>query len=331
MATVRGWIRVSSSCPRSGAWPGAGAGRWSRALEPGAGAGRWSRALEGTPKAVTISHEADGWCAIVSCAGVPTQPLPVTGRETGIDVGLKVFLVTAEGEAVENPRHYRRGEKKLAKAQRHVSRRTKGSHRRRKAVSWLAKAHQTVQRPRADHHHTTALKLLRQYDTISLEDVRVATLGRNHQLSKSISDAGWGQFRTILEAKAACAGRRVVAVPPAYTSQDCSGCGARVPKTLSVRTHVCPACGLVRDRDENATRTRRATSNGPGRPCGDSRDHLRGRTEHPSGFSPGECQFFVSGPIRNSRCCSTVVQCNDRVCQQERLYVCRAAGRRRDG
>ena len=215
---------------------------------------RWSRPLEGAPKTVTISREADGWYVILSCADVPAQPLPATGKETGIDVGLKVFFITAEGEAVENPRHYHRGEKKLAKAQRRVSRREKGSQRRRKAVGWRAKAHQAVQRQRRDFHHKTALALLRQGDTISLEDVRVANLVRNPQLSKSISDAGWGQFRTILEAKAACAGRRIVAVPAQYTSQDCSGCGARVPKSLSVRIHVCTTCGLVLDRDEHAAR-----------------------------------------------------------------------------
>ncbi len=135
-----------------------------------------------------------------------------------------------------------------------VSRRQKGSHRRRKAVGLLSKRHQTVKRRRADFHHKTALALLRQYDTIYLEDLRVANMVRNRQLAKSISDAGWAQFRSILEAKAACAGRRVVAVPPAYTSQDCSGCGERVPKSLSVRTHVCLSCGLVLDRDENAAR-----------------------------------------------------------------------------
>ncbi len=215
---------------------------------------RWSRPLEGTPKTVTISHEADGWYVIFSCADVPAQPLPHTGHETGIDVGLKVFLITAEGEVVENPRHYRRAEKQLAKAQRRVSRRKKGSKRRRKAVGQLQRAHQAVQRQRADFHHKTALALLRDYDTISLEDLRVANLVRNRSLAKSIADAGWAQFRAILEAKAACAGRRVVAVPPAYTSQDCSGCAARVPKSLSVRTHVCPHCDLVLDRDENAAR-----------------------------------------------------------------------------
>jgi putative transposase len=215
---------------------------------------RWSRPLEGTPKTVTISREADGWYAIISCAEVPAQPLPATGRETGIDVGLKVFLLTAAGEAIENPRHYRKGEKKLAKAQRVVSRRKPGSHSRRKAVGHLQRAHQHVQRQRLDFHHKSALKLLRDYDTLYLEDLQVANMVRNRHLAKSIADAGWAQFRTILEAKAVCAGRRVVAVPPAYTSQDCSGCGARVPKSLSVRTHVCTSCGLVLDRDENAAR-----------------------------------------------------------------------------
>src|SRR5215813_9557455 len=215
---------------------------------------RWSRPLEGTPKTVTLSQEADGWYVGFSCAEVPIRPLPLTGHETGIDVGLKVFLITAEGEAVENPRHYRRGEKRLAKAQRRVSRRKKGSNRRKKAVALLAKAHQTVKRQRTDHHHKTALTLVRAYDTIYLEDLQVRTMVRNRSLAKSISDAGWAQFRTILTSKAAYAGKWVVAVPPQYTSQDCSGCGERVPKSLSVRTHICPSCGLVLDRDENAAR-----------------------------------------------------------------------------
>ena len=153
------------------------------------------------------------------------------GSETGIDVGLKVFLITAEGEAVEHPRHYHRGEKKLAKAQRRVSRRKKGSQRRRKAVGWLAKAH--IRRCSAsarDFHHKTALALLRQYDTISLEDVRVANLVRNPHLAKSIGDAGWAQFRTILEAKAACAGRRVVAVPPHTPARTAAAVGRACPR-----------------------------------------------------------------------------------------------------
>ena len=156
---------------------------------------RWSRPMAGKPKTVTISQEADGWYACICCEGVPVQPLPPTGAETGIDVGLKVFLVTADGAVVENPRHYRKAEKQLVKAQRRVSRRKLGSNRRRKAVRVLARKHQKVKRQRRDFHHKTALALLRRYDVIYLEDLRVANLVQNPYLSKSISDAGWAQFR----------------------------------------------------------------------------------------------------------------------------------------
>jgi putative transposase len=167
-------------------------------------------------------------------------------------VGLKVFLVTANGEVIENPRHYRKAEKQFATAQRRVARRKKGSNRRKKAVKLLARRHKTVRRQRSDFHHKTALMLVQHFDTIYLEDLQVRNMVRNRRLAKSIGDAGWGQFRTILAFKAAWAGKRVVAVPAQYTTQDCSGCGERRPKSLSVRTHVCPSCGLVMDRDENA-------------------------------------------------------------------------------
>jgi putative transposase len=213
---------------------------------------RLHRPLQGTPKTVTISREADGWYACISCADVAAEPLPLTGKQTGIDAGLKVVLVTADGEVIDNPRHYRKAEKQLAKAQKRVARRTKGSKRRKKAVALLKRNHQRVQRQRCDFHHKTALALVRRYDVIYLEDLQVANMVRNHHLAKSIFDAGWAAFRTILTSKAAYAGKWVVAVPPAFTSQDCSGCGERVPKSLSVRTHVCPSCGLVVGRDENA-------------------------------------------------------------------------------
>jgi putative transposase len=216
----------------------------------------WSRPIEGTPKTVTVSREADGYYVCFSCAEVPVQPLPPMGQETGIDMGLASFATLSNGEHIFNPRHYCKAERRLKTAQRCVSRRKKGSHRRRKAVTLLAKAHQKVQRQ--DFHHKEARKLLAAHDTIYLEDLQVANMVRNHSLAKSISDASWAQFRAILEAKAGYAGRRVVAVPPAYTSQDCSGCGRRVLKSLSVRTHICPSpdCGLVLDRDENAARNR---------------------------------------------------------------------------
>jgi putative transposase len=220
---------------------------------------RLHRPLAGTPKTVTIRREADEWYACISCAEVPTVPLPPTGHETGIDVGLKVLLVIANGEVVANPRHYRTAERRLARAQRRVSRRTRRSRRRRKAVQLLKRYHQKVKRQRIDVHHKTALALLLQYDTIYLEDLEVSNMVRNHRLAKRISTAGWAAFRTILEAKAACAGRQVLAVPAQYTSHDGSGvlpdgcrCRQRVAKSLSVRTRVCPSCGLGMDRDENA-------------------------------------------------------------------------------
>src|SRR5262245_16788764 len=215
---------------------------------------RWRRTVVGSIKTVTVSHEADGWYVCFSCADVPVQPVPPTGQETGIDLGLESFATLADGTHVENPRRYRRAEREVKKAQRRVSRRKKGSNRRRKAVRLLARKHQHVRRPRRDFHHKTALTLVRAYDTIYHEDLQTANMLRNHHLAKSISDAGWGDFLGILSFKAVCAGRRVVAVPPAYTSQACSGCGVTVQKGLSVRWHACPDCGTSLHRDHNAAK-----------------------------------------------------------------------------
>jgi putative transposase len=217
---------------------------------------RWSRPIAGMPKTVTISLEADGWYACFACEGVPIQPLPATGQETGIDLGLESFATLADGSQIANPRIFRVAERALKRAQRRVSRRVKGSHRRRKAVRLLARAHQKVRRARRDFHHKVALSLVRQYDTIYHEDLQTANLLRNHHLAKSIADAGWSAFLSILAFKAVCAGKRAVAVPPAYTSQQCSGpnCGELVYKDLSVRWHACPDCGTSLHRDHNAAR-----------------------------------------------------------------------------
>ncbi len=217
---------------------------------------RWSRPIEGTPKTVTVSREADGYYVCFSCADVPMQPLPPTGHETGIDLGLASFATLSDGTHIFNPRWYRKAERRLKTAQRKVSRRRKGSHRRRKAVTLLARAHLKVKRQRQDFHHKEALKLVQANDTIYHEDLQTANMVKNHSLAKSFSDAGWSQFLSILAAKAAYAGRRVVAVPPAYTSQRCSGCGRMVWKGLSVRWHSCPYedCGTSLHRDHNAAK-----------------------------------------------------------------------------
>jgi putative transposase len=182
------------------------------------------------------------------------QPLPATGQETGIDLGLEALATLADGTRIFHPSWYRKAERRLKKSQRRVSRRKQGSTRRRKAVHLLAKAHQKVKRQRADFHHKVALRLVRQNDTIYHEDLQTANMVKNHHLAQSNADAGWSQFLSILSAKAAWAGRRVVAVPPAYTSQTCSGCGVIVQKGSSVRWHSCPHCGTSLHRDRNAAK-----------------------------------------------------------------------------
>ena len=215
---------------------------------------RWSRPMEGTPKTVTIRREADSWYACISCAGVAVQPFPPTGQETEIDLGIEAFASYSDGTRIFTPGWYRKAEHAVKTAQRRVSRRKRGSHRRRKAVLLLARAHQKVRRQRQDFHHKTALALVRENNTIYHEDLQTADMVKNHHLAKSISDAGWSQFLSILSYKAACAGRSVVAVPPACTSQRCSGCGVLVQKGLSVRWHSCPDCGTSLHRDHTAAK-----------------------------------------------------------------------------
>jgi putative transposase len=243
---------------------------------------RWSRPIAGMPKTVTISKEADGWYVCFSCAEAPVQPRPTTGQETGIDLGIEAFATLSDGTRIFSPGWYRKAERALNTAQRRVSRRKKGSNGRRKAVALLAKAHQQARRQRTDFHHKTALQLVLENDTIYHEDVQTANMVRNHHLAKSISDAGWAAFLTILSYKAVCAGRSVVAVHPAFTSQICSGCGAMVHKGVSVRWHACPACGTSLHRDHNAAKNR----GGLGKAVGEGPGHWPRRTENLWGCSP---------------------------------------------
>ncbi len=178
---------------------------------------------------------------------------PEDGKATGIDLGIECFAAVSNGERVENPKHYRAAESELKRAQRTVARRkNKRSNRRRKAINILARKHLHIKRQRADFHHKTALDVIRRYDHITIEDLNVCGMVRNHHLAKSISDAGWNQFARILTSKAANAGREVILVNPAYTSQDCSQCGSRVRKSLALREHRCINCGFVAHRDHNA-------------------------------------------------------------------------------
>ncbi|WP_253664980.1 RNA-guided endonuclease InsQ/TnpB family protein [Thermus scotoductus] len=182
--------------------------------------------------------------------GVYAQVLQETLKR--LDLGLTHFVATSEGEIVEAPRHFQKAEEKLAKAQRELSRKKKGSNRRKKARLKVAKLHRKIANQRKDFHHKVARKLVNRYGTIVHEDLNALGLART-RLSKGVLDAGWAQFIAILSAKAASAGRRVVAVKPHYTSQICPECGSVRRKELSERVHACE-CGCVLDRDVAAAK-----------------------------------------------------------------------------
>jgi putative transposase len=207
-----------------------------------------------TLKTCTIVHKADGWYCCISMQDetVPELlPLDEVKTTVGVDVGLKEFLVTSEGETVPIKQHYRKAQSHLARQQRFLERKQKGSKGFATQQNKIARIHQKIGRQRKDFHYNTAHKLVKNYDLIAVEDLNIKGLART-RWSKSILDAAWGQFITILESVAVKCGVRVVKVNPHGTSQECSGCGAKVPKTLSVRLHECHKCGLQMDRDENA-------------------------------------------------------------------------------
>ncbi len=208
-------------------------------------------------KTATITHKADGWYISLSLEDVTvpslkTDIIPTLDNTVGVDMGLKSFLVTSDNQTVEIPQHYRKAEKKLKRLQRHLSRKHKGSKRRQKSIKRVAKSHLKVANQRKDFHYKTALWLLTKSQVIAHENLNIKGLAKS-MLAKSVTDAGWGQFLQILNTKAASAGCLVVAVNPNGTSQECSDCGATVPKVLADRWHSCQ-CGASYDRDHNAAR-----------------------------------------------------------------------------
>jgi putative transposase len=205
-------------------------------------------------KRVRIVRRADGYYAQFGVQADRAIEHEMTGAIVGIDVGLKAFSTDSNGNTVENPRHYRKAEKRLKRLQRRLSHTKKGSQNRKKARQRMAKAHLKVQRQREDFARKQANALVTSHDLIAYEDLKIGNMKKNRHLAKSISDAGWGQFLAWVNYYASLHAIPAIKVAPHYTSQNCSGCGALVKKSLSVRTHICPACGLVMDRDENAAR-----------------------------------------------------------------------------
>ncbi|WP_229851473.1 RNA-guided endonuclease InsQ/TnpB family protein [Streptomyces roseolus] len=219
----------------------------------------WSRPLpEGVkPSTVTVSQDAAGrWYVSMLCEDPAVTPLPVTDTAVGVDVGLDHLLTLSTGEKIANPRHERRDRARLALAQRRLAKKTKGSANRAKARRKVAKIHARIADRRRDGLHKLTTRLVRENQTIVIEDLTVRNMVKNRSLARAISDAAWSEFRNLLEYKAQWYGREVIAVDRFFPSSKlCSTCGTLQGKMpLHVRTWTCDSCGTTHDRDGNAAK-----------------------------------------------------------------------------
>lgn len=219
---------------------------------------RWSRPLpEGAePSQVTVSRDAAGRFFVSLLVEETIQQHPPTEAGVGIDAGITTLVTLSTGEKVANPKHEKADRAKLAKAQRNLSRKQKGSHNRAKARVKVARIHARIADRRRDHLHKLTTRLVRENQVIAIEDLAVRTMVKNRSLARAISDASWSQLRSMLEYKADWYGRDVVAIDRWYpSSKTCSGCGHLMrAMPLRVRDWTCPGCGVVHDRDINAAK-----------------------------------------------------------------------------
>ncbi|MFC9474746.1 RNA-guided endonuclease InsQ/TnpB family protein [Nocardia sp. NPDC056952] len=216
----------------------------------------WSRELPGDPSTVTVSRDAARrWFVSLLCEDPTVEPLPRTGQAVGIDAGLTHLLTLSTGEKIANPRHERADRARLAKAQRSLSHKEEGSANRAKARRKVARVHARIADRRRDYLHKITTRLVRENQTLVIEDLTVRNMIRNHSLARAISDASWSEFRSMLEYKADWYGRKVVAIDRWYPSSKlCSSCGVlRNKMPLEVREWVC-SCGVRHDRDVNAAK-----------------------------------------------------------------------------
>jgi len=220
---------------------------------------RWSRPLpeDAEPSSVTVSRDAAGrWFVSILVEDPTIRPLPPVKGAVGIDAGLTSLVTLSTGEKVANPRHERRDREKLAKAQRAMARKRKGSANRAKAKLKVARVHARIADRRRDHLHKLTTRLVHENQVLAIEDLTVRNMQRNHSLARAISDASWSELRRMLEYKADWYGREVVAVDRWFpSSKICSVCGAAAATMrLSVREWECSGCGTGHDRDHNAAR-----------------------------------------------------------------------------
>ena len=211
------------------------------------------RPIVGEVRNIEITRDVRGrWFVQILCdlGQAPPKQVVRPDRVTGIDLGLTTFGVLHDGTEIANPRFFKRSQDKLARAQRVLELKRRGSNSRRQAKRQVGRCHERIRNQRLDFHRKLAADLFRRFDLIAYEDLNVRGLAAG-MLAKSVNDAGWAQFISIMCCKAESAGKYAISVDPRGTTKDCSSCGAVVPKTLSERTHRCE-CGLVLGRDHNA-------------------------------------------------------------------------------
>ena len=241
----------SITYPQSGFQAGASSVRLSLFGRPVQVKAEIHRPVDCAVKTCTVRRYGGKWFVCLSCEREP-EPLPPSEEALGLDAGLNSFLALSNGEFIDNPRFFRKDEKALAKAGRKQAKTKQPSRERRKANKVLSRIHERIRNRRHDFVHQTARRLVNRFGVIAVEKLNVKHMLGNHCLAKSISDASWSMFRTVLTQKAESAAREVFAVDPRYTSQDCHACGYRAKKKLSERWHLCPMCGASLDRDTNA-------------------------------------------------------------------------------